>query len=573
MNGKMKTRKMSNSFKVSLMVALTALCVGILMYIISDQMLYKSLLELNRNETLDVAKMAANNIDGDQFERVIRDGYGPDYDEIHAELSGFLEGETVLYVYTYAKNSRGKYMFVIDSDPEAPADWGDEADVQPEIDSAFAGIPAVTIEPVTDDWATSYNAFAPIRNSAGKIVGVVGVDLDALTSQRMVKKSAFYIMIGLIASVAASVVVGLFFGYRQHLNYVKINDAVLEVASDNGDLTQRLDVKSGDEMEVIANNLNRLLQKTQDTIAETKTGNKEVNELMKTIDRDMASSKQSVEEANTDLQSIAASCEEITANIDNASAVSDEVYSTTEAVKAIVDRNAAAVREISEKSEKLYKLTDASTEKANKNISRMKAELEVEKAKAQAVEKIQALSVNILDIAQQTNLLSLNASIEAARAGEAGRGFAVVATEISKLAEDSSHAAEEIQQVSMDVNEAITGFITISDGIMDTVNDMVNNDYSSFKESSSEFAESADGIAKDMQDMHDKMEGVFDSISSIKTSIKDVAVASDQNTKDVVGCAERVSDLDRVINSTAETAGKAAKNVDEIEKSLAAYKV
>jgi methyl-accepting chemotaxis protein len=326
-------------------------------------------------------------------------------------------------------------------------------------------------------------------------------------------------------------------------------------------------------MEVIANNLNRLLQKTQDTIAETKTGNKEVNELMKTIDRDMASSKQSVEEANTDLQSIAASCEEITANIDNASAVSDEVYATTEAVKAIVDRNAAAVREISEKSEKLYKLTDASTEKANKNISRMKAELEVEKAKAQAVEKIQALSVNILDIAQQTNLLSLNASIEAARAGEAGRGFAVVATEISKLAEDSSHAAEEIQQVSMDVNEAITGFITISDGIMDTVNDMVNNDYSSFKESSSEFAESADGIAKDMQDMHDKMEGVFDSISSIKTSIKDVAVASDQNTKDVVGCAERVSDLDRVINSTAETAGKAAKNVDEIEKSLAAYKV
>ncbi len=569
----MKTRKMSNSFKVTLMITLTALGVGFLMFFISHKMLFNSLLTQNRNETLDVAKMAANNIDGDQFERVVKNGYGSDYDVIHKELSGFLEGETVLYVYTYARDDNGNLIFVIDSDPEEPAAYGDIADEQPEVDSALKGTPAVTDEPITDEWATAYNAYAPIYNSAGKVVGVVGVDLDAETSAKMVSSSGGYIVSGLIFSLIVAVAAGLFFGARQKKIYVKINNAVMEVASDNGDLTQRIEIRSGDEMEVIAENLNKLLQKTQETIAETKQGTKEVNDMMKTIDSDMVSSRKSVETASADLQSVAASGEEITANIETASNVSDALYDTTESVKEMVERNAEAVHEINDNSAKLHKLAEESTVKANENINKMKNELDIEKEKAQAVEKIQALSLSILDIAQQTNLLSLNASIEAARAGEAGRGFAVVASEISKLAEDSSKAASEIQEVSNEVNEAITGFLGISETMMTTINEMVEKDYASFMNSSSEFAESAEGMSKDMREMHNKMDEVFESISTIKTSIRDVAAASDQNTQDIIGCAEMVSELDKIIRSTSEAAGNTAKTIAEIDETLGSYKV
>ncbi|MBQ7636589.1 MAG: methyl-accepting chemotaxis protein [Lachnospiraceae bacterium] len=569
----MKTRKMSNSFKVTLMITLTALGVGLLMFFISHKMLFNSLLTQNRNETLDVAKMAANNIDGDQFERVVKNGYGSDYDVIHKELSGFLEGETVLYVYTYARDSNGKLIFIIDSDPEEPAAYGDEAEEQPEVDSALKGTPAVTDEPVTDDWATAYNAYAPIYNSAGKVVGVVGVDLDADTSAKMVSSSGGYIVSGLIFSLIVAISAGLFFGWRQKKVYVKVNNAVLDVASDNGDLTQRINLKTGDEMEIIAENLNKLLQKTQEIIAETRNGTKEVNGMMKAIDSDMVSSKRSVETASADLQSVAASGEEITANIDTASNVSDALYDTTEAVKEMVERNADAVHEINDNSAKLHKLAEESTVKANDNIGKMKNKLDIEKEKAQAVEKIQALSLSILDIAQQTNLLSLNASIEAARAGEAGRGFAVVASEISKLAEDSSKAASEIQEVSNEVNEAITGFLGISETMMTTINEMVKNDYASFMDSSLEFAKSAEGMSKDMKEMHNKMDEVFEAISTIKTSIRDVAAASDQNTQDIIGCAEMVSELDRIIRNTSEAAGNTAKTIAEIDETLGAYKV
>ena len=71
--------------------------------------------------------------------------------------------------------------------------------------------------------------------------------------------------------------------------------------------------------------------------------------------------------------------------------------------------------------------------------------------------QIQSLTENILQIASQTNLLSLNASIEAARAGEAGKGFSVVAAQISELAESSRTIAKNIQEISTLVTESVTG--------------------------------------------------------------------------------------------------------------------
>ena len=75
--------------------------------------------------------------------------------------------------------------------------------------------------------------------------------------------------------------------------------------------------------------------------------------------------------------------------------------------------------------------------------------------KSKAVEEVRELTKNIINIAEETNLLALNASIEAAKAGDAGRGFVVVADEIGKLAMNSAQAATEIQKVTAEVIQTV----------------------------------------------------------------------------------------------------------------------
>lgn len=95
-------------------------------------------------------------------------------------------------------------------------------------------------------------------------------------------------------------------------------------------------------------------------------------------------------------------------------------------------------------------------------------------------EKINELTNNILNIASQTNLLALNASIEAARAGEAGRGFAVVADEIRNLAENSRDTANDIQNISVLVTEAVRVLSENAEEMLKFVGTDVIKDYDGF---------------------------------------------------------------------------------------------
>ncbi|HEX3076532.1 MAG TPA: methyl-accepting chemotaxis protein, partial [Lachnospiraceae bacterium] len=167
-------------------------------------------------------------------------------------------------------------------------------------------------------------------------------------------------------------------------------------------------------------------------------------------------------ELNSDVESVSATTEELAAGMQETAASSEEMSATSQemerAVQSITERTqegALRANEISSRASKINSDVKAAQDKAFRIFQSTKEKLEGSIEQSKVVEEINVLSESIMQITNQTNLLSLNAAIEAARAGEAGKGFAVVADEIRQLADQSKNAVIEIQKVTSLVTESV----------------------------------------------------------------------------------------------------------------------
>ena len=188
----------------------------------------------------------------------------------------------------------------------------------------------------------------------------------------------------------------------------------------NGDLTQKLAVKSEDEIGLLIQALNEMSSR--------------LNDVMQGI--------------NSAAEQVASSSEELSASSQNLAQGATEQASSLEETSAAIEQLASSIEQNASNAKKSNEVTEKASKEAKDGGA---AVLETVHAMKQIEEKISIIE----DIADQTNLLALNAAIEAARAGEMGKGFAVVAVEVRKLAERSQQAAKEITSLAKNsVNKA-----------------------------------------------------------------------------------------------------------------------
>ena len=162
---------------------------------------------------------------------------------------------------------------------------------------------------------------------------------------------------------------------------------------------------------------------------------------------------------------------------------------------------------------------------------------------SKSVAQINHLTGDILEIASQTNLLALNASIEAARAGAAGRGFSVVAQEISRLADQSSQTAGDIQKVNTVVTTAVQNLADQANGLLAYMQEQIMPEFEKFVESGVSYHEKADHVENTMHEFKSKTEDLEASMTSISDSVEMIAKAIEDSVTGISSTATETQAL------------------------------
>lgn len=350
---------------------------------------------------------------------------------------------------------------------------------------------------------------------------------------------ALYIIIVIITIViVARTIVGpaKTSGDALHAITAKLNEG-------EGDLTERVPVKSKDEVGQMAVGINSFMEQLQSIMRELKTESENMEQSAQVITNQLLESNESAENVSAASEQMAASMEEIAATLGQLTDSSTNVLSEIHSVNNSVHDGVGLVQDIKNRATTMHNSTVEGKENASRTIMQIREALQVALEESRSAQKINEMTQEILNITGQTNLLSLNASIEAARAGEAGKGFAVVADEIRGLADSSAEAANNIQSISVLVTNAVEKLASNAERMLQFVDEEIMKDYDNFVEIVEQYKQDADSVDEIFKDVAANTSDISDTMDGMNTGIKDISTAVEENVKGVTNVADNAVSL------------------------------
>lgn len=536
--------------------------------------LYNNAVEVTVNRGFSILRAVNEMIDKDKYDNFIKskdlnDEY---YNELVREITEIKDQNDVKYIYSESYDSDGKTtIYGIDAQTkDHPEDNellgnivnrdGDD-DTEEELRTLNEGVETYVGPYKSELWGSILTCHIPMKNSQGKIVGVLEADVTADDIINQAKAMLLKIDIAIIICSLITALVIYIFLKRQISNPVKLISESLGFISE-GDFTKNVSediIKKKDEMGFIGNKIEEMRASVRDIVYGVKDESKTIEKSVNTIFYDISKLQGEIEKISDSSQNVSASMEETSASTEEMTATCHVI----EDVMIDIARQAVSGREttsnISSRAEKLKERFCLSKENADVMYKEIHESLEVSIEKAKDIRRISELTEMIFAISEQTNLLALNASIEATRAGENGRGFSVVAEEVGHLADESKKVTGKMKEIAASSVESVERLIRDSYKIIKFLDKEVMSDYDMLIETGDSYMSDSQKVNELLEHFSKATDELCTSISIMSKSIDDISVASNNTTEKIFSIAgntenvnEKVEDVFKQIDSTKE---------------------